>query len=105
MKQLSNVELLKIIQQEKEDSTASVQNTSDALDSQEDDFTPPAASLGAPHIPGLPQSPLTDPGLVAARIRHKAVKPLPTGDRSPFQLKLQKSPYGIYAGLWDKAWS
>lgn len=97
VKQLSNAELLDIIHQDKEvaTSTATAQNNSDDLDSQENDSLPQTASLVATRIPRLPQSPLTDPGLAAARIRHRAVKPLPSGDRSPFQLKLQKNPYGI----------
>ena len=99
VKQLSNAELLEIIHQDKENatSTATAQTNSDGLDSQKDDFLPQAASPLATRIHRLPQSPLTDPGLVAARIRHRAVKPLPSGDPSPFQLKLQKNPYGIHA--------
>lgn len=97
VKQLSNAELLEIIHQDKENatSTATAQTNSDGLDSQKDDFLPQAASPLATRIHRLPQSPLTDPGLVAARIRHRAVKPLPSGDPSPFQLKLQKNPYAI----------
>lgn len=99
VKRLSNVELLKIIHQDKKEAppTAITQTNSDGLDSQEDDYPPKTASALATRIPRLPQSPLTAPGFVAARIRHRALKPLPSGDRSPFQLKLQKNPYGIRA--------
>lgn len=95
VKQLSDVELLEIINQDMEDAidTAPAQTDSDNLDSQDRQ----EASLLTPRVPRLPQSPLTDPGLIAARIRHKAAKPLPSGDRSPFQLKLQKNPYGTKA--------
>ena len=98
VKQLSNVELLEIIQQNKEDSifTANAQSKLDIDESQEDQILPQTASLLATGIPRLHQSPLTDPALVAARIRHREVKPLPSGDRSLFQLKLQKNPYGIH---------
>ena len=99
VRQLSNAELLEILYQDKQDasSTATAQPISDGLDSQEDDSLLQTPSLLAPRISRLLQSPLTDPGLVAARIRHKAVKPLPSGDRSLFQLKLQKNSYGIRA--------
>ena len=97
VKQTSNAELLEIIRHDKENavSTSNAQTSSDGLDSQEDDIVPRTASLLACGIPRLPQSPLTDPELIAARIRHRAVKPLPSGDRSPFQLRLQKNPYGM----------
>ena len=99
VKQLSNSELLRIIRQNKEDATsiATAQNNSEDLDSQKHDILHQREPLLSAHLPQLPQSPLIDRGLIAARIRHKAVKPLPSGDRSPFQLKLQKNPYGIYS--------
>ena len=99
VKQMSNAQLLEIINQDMEDATntATAQTDSDGHDSQENCILSHEASLSATRAPRLPQSPLTDPGLVAARTRHKAVKPLPSGDRSPFQLKLQKNPYGIDA--------
>ncbi|CAD6587861.1 MAG: hypothetical protein ASARMPREDX12_003033 [Alectoria sarmentosa] len=97
VRQLSNAELLEILYQDKQDasSTATAQPISNDLDSQEDDYLLQTSSLLSPRISRLLQSPLTDPGLVAAQIRHKAVKPLPSGDRSPFQLKLQKNSYAI----------
>lgn len=97
VKKMSNAELLEIIYHDKENaiSTATIQTKSDGLESKGDDIVPQTAPLLATGIPRLPQSPLTDPGLIAARIRHRAVKPLPSGDRSPFQLKLQKNPYGM----------
>ena len=99
VKQLSNTELLEIIRQDKEDitSTAIVETKSGGFDSHDHDGPPEAALSLANHIPRLPHSLLTDQNLVAARIRHRVVKPLPCGIRSPFQLKLQKNPYGIYA--------
>lgn len=42
----------------------------------------------------LPLSPLMDPGLQAARNRHKTRKPEPSGELSDFQKKLSKNPYG-----------
>ena len=99
VKRLSNTELLEIICQDKEDSTSikTAQNEPDELDSQEHDIHPRTASLLATPIHRLPQSPLTHQGLVAARIRHREVKLLPSRDRSLFQSKLQKNPYGIHA--------
>ena len=96
VKQLSNAELLNFIHQETE-GAASAQTSSDGLDLQRDESSQLQESVLATRISRLPQSPWTDPGLVAARIRHKAVKSLPSRDRSPFQLKLQKNPYGIQA--------
>ena len=98
VKQLSNAELLKMIHEDKQDTvpTAIAQTNSTGLDAQEDGILPQTASVLATGIPRLPQSPLTDRGLIAARIRHRAVKPLPSGDHSQFQLKLQKNPYGIH---------
>ena len=97
VKKMSNAELLEIIYHDKENaiSTATAQTKSDGLDSKGDDLVPQTASLLATGLPRIPQSPLTDPSLIAARIRHRAVKPLPSGDRSPFQLRLQKNPYGM----------
>ena len=95
-KQLSNAELLNFIHQETEDA-ASAQTSSDGLDSHRNGIPQLQESILATRKSRLPQSPWTDPGLVAARTRHKAVKGLPSGDRSPFQLKLQKNPYGIQA--------
>lgn len=94
--QLSNAKLLGIIHQETEDATsiATAQTKSDGPDSQKDLFLTQTRSLPPTYVPLLPQSPLTDPNLVAARNCHRAVKPLPSGERSPFQLKLQKNPYG-----------
>lgn len=95
MKEMSNAELLEIVHHDKENaiSTATAQTKSHDLDSREHDNISHTASLL--DIPRLPQSPLTNPTLIAARFRHRAVKPLPSGDRSPFQLKLQKNPYGM----------
>ena len=95
-KQLSNAELLNFIHQEREDA-ASAQTSSDSFDLHRNESPKLQQSVPATLISRLPQSPWTNPSLVAARIRHKAVKSLPTGDRSPFQLKLQKNPYGTHA--------
>ena len=99
VKQLSNLELLEILRQEKEDAscTATAQSNPTALELQEHEIPRQGASPLATRVPPLPQSPLTDRGLLAARNRYRATKPLPFGDRSPFQLKLQKNPYGIRA--------
>lgn len=44
---------------------------------------------------GLPLSPLMNPQLIAARNRHRAPKPQPSGPPSALRQKLQKNPYGI----------
>ena len=97
--QLSNAELLEIIHRDNGNtiSTAITQTNSSDLDSQEHGSNVQTVSLLATRIPRLPLSPLTDPGLVAARTCHKAAKPRPSGDRSPFQLKLRNNPFGIHA--------
>ena len=95
-KQLSNAELLSFIHQEREDA-ASAQTSSDGLNLLRNESPKSPKSVPATLISRLAQSPWTDPSLVAARMRHKAVKSLPSRDRSPFQLKLQKNPYGTQA--------
>lgn len=97
-KSLNNTELLEFISNGKEESTSTAlaQTNLDGLNSQEDDIHTQTAPLHATRIPRLPQSPLTDQSLVAARTRHTAVKPFPSADRSPFQSKLQKNPFGIH---------
>lgn len=42
----------------------------------------------------LPLSPLMNLDLMSARQRHKARKPAPDGELSPFQRKLLNNPYG-----------
>ena len=49
--------------------------------------------------PGLPLSPLMDPRLIAARNRHRAPKPQPSGPPSALREKLQKNPYGTQCHL------
>lgn len=44
---------------------------------------------------GLPLSPLMNPQLIAARNRHRAPKPQPSGPPLALTQKLQKNPYGI----------
>ena len=98
----SNTELLNIVLRVKQDciATTNAQIETHKLDSQHHDiFTPTAPSLIA-HPSQLPQSPLTDPNLIAARLRHRISKPLPSGSLSPFQSKLQKNPFGIHALIY-----
>ena len=98
----SNTELLEIVLQIKQDciSTTNAQFETHKLDSQHHDiFTQTAPSLIA-HSSQLPQSPFTDPNLLAARLRHRTVKPLPSGGLSPFQSKLQKNPFGTHAPIY-----
>lgn len=90
IKQLSNAELLSLVQESKQD-TASPQDDQ----SKPSDTGFPQSSSCLTLRQQLPQSPLIDPQLSAARIRHRAEKPPPSGERSPFQLKLQKNPYGM----------
>lgn len=95
----SNTELLEVISKGKEDSTSTAvaQTKLGGLNSQEGDIHTQTAPLLATRIPRLPQSPLTDQSLVAARTRHTVVKPFPSTNRSPFQSKLQKNPFGMRA--------
>ena len=98
----SNIELLEIVLQVKQDclSTSNAQVETHKLDSQHHDvFTQTAAPLTA-QTSQLPQSPLIDPNLTAARLRHRTVKPLPSGSFSPFQSKLHKNPFGIPAPIY-----
>lgn len=43
----------------------------------------------------LPESPLISPRLLDARARHREEKPLPSKERTAFQLMLDKNPFGI----------
>ena len=102
VKQLSNTELLEIVLQVKQDciSTTKAQIETHKLDSQHHDiFTQTAPPLTA-HPSQLPQSPSTDSNLIAARLRHRTVKPLPSGSLSTFQSKLRKNPFGIHAPIF-----
>ena len=47
----------------------------------------------------LPGSPLTDPKLLESRNRYKARKAPPSKEKSSFQSKLLKNPYGMYASI------
>lgn len=63
----------------------------DFLSKSKQDLENPATS----HIE-LPQSPLTDPKLVAARLRHREAKPREDpAKHSEFQTRLRKNPYGM----------
>ena len=99
VKQPRNTELLEIILQDKQDtiSPINVQTNTHNLDSQDYDVFPQTAPPFPTPISPLPQSPLTDHNLEAARLRHKTVKPLPSGIRSSFQSKLEKNSFGIHA--------
>ena len=101
-KQLSNTELLEIVLKVKQDCTSmtKAQIETHKLDSQHHDIFAQTAPPLTAHPSQLPQSPLTDPKLIAARIRHRTVKPLPSGSHSPFQSKLQKNPFGIHAPIY-----
>lgn len=99
LKPLNNTELLEFISEDQEDSTSTAlaQTNLEYLNPQEGDTHTQRAPLLATSIPRLPRSPLTDQSLVAARTRHTVAKPFPSADRSPFQSKLQKNPFGMRA--------
>ena len=101
VKQLSNTELLEIVLQVKRDctSTTTAQTETHKLDSQHHDIFTQTATPLTVHPSQLPQSPLTDPNLIAARLRHRTAKSLPSGSLSPFQSKLQKNPFGMHAPI------
>ena len=88
--QLSNTELLDIVTEGKGDS----QLEQDDPKLENDDTQ--LQSLPDPQF-GLPGSPLTDPRLLESRNRHKAKKAPPSKEKSSFQSKLQKNPFGTYA--------
>ena len=108
VKQPSNTELLEIVLQVKKDSvfiTKAHSGTHEPDSQHHESFTQTAPPLTA-HPSQLSQSPLTDPNLIAARLRHRTVKPLPSGSLSPFQSKLQKNPFGIHAPIYrTKYWA
>ena len=88
----SNEELLGILNDIHPD-TATTSN----LETQALEVPSETENLESPPTPAsqLPQSPLTDPKLNAARFGHKKAKPLPNLQKlSGFQLKLQKNLYG-----------
>ena len=88
--QLSNTELLDIVTEGKEDSQLGKDDSK--LKSNDAQSQPPPE----PQF-GLPGSPLTDLRLLESRNRHKARKAPPSKEKSSFQSKLIKNPYGKYA--------
>ena len=90
--QLSNTELLYLMTEGKGDS----QQGKDELGLKKDD-----AQSQLPPDPqfGLPGSPLTDPRLLESRNRHKARKAPPSKEKSSFQSKLLKNPFGMYVSI------
>ena len=89
--QLSNTELLNIIAEGEGDSQLGNDNNELKDDDGVQSQPPPDPELG------LPGSPLTDPRLLESRNRHKARKAPPSKERSSFQSKLLKNPFGTYA--------
>ena len=89
--QLSNMELLNIIAEGKGDSQLGNDDSELKNDDGAQSRPPPDPQLG------LAGSPLTDPRLLESRNRHKARKAPPSKERSSFQSKLLKSPFGTYA--------
>ena len=99
IKQMSNPELLSLVWEGTENATISTPNDEDCEN-------------GGPDLEGALQSssrftrystrrcsPLTESHLVAARTRHREEKPPPNKGRSPFQLKLQRNPYGSLSSI------
>jgi len=97
VKQLNNAELLKIVQEGKQEDTPKLDPEPRSVDiaAQDRNELPQSSSRLSARSPPLPRSPLTEPQLVAARARYRAEKPRPSKERSPFQLKLQKNIYGM----------
>lgn len=92
--QLSNAELLNLVNESKEDASSPLNPEVEfgKLEQRNEDARSEEPSA-APFY--LPESPLTSQRLLDARTRHKAEKPLPSKERSAFQLKLHKNPFGI----------
>ena len=88
--QLSNTELLDIIAEDKGDS----QLEKDDPELENDDAQLQTVLDPQSELPG---SPLTDPRLLESRNRHKAKKEPPSKEKSSFQSKLRKNPFGAYA--------
>jgi len=95
VKQLTNSELLDLVKKSKKDSTTTPNTQNEAGDPEEQADDAQSQDLSSSPF-CLPQSPLIDLRLVAARSRHRVEKPLPSKDKSLFQLKLQKNPYGKF---------
>ena len=89
--QLSNTELLNIIAEGKGDPQMGKDDNELKDHGGGHSQPPPDPRLD------LPGSPLTDPRLLESRNRHKARKAPPSKERSPFQSKLLKNPFGTYA--------
>lgn len=88
IKQLDNTELLSLIQGSNKEAATGPDN--------EFKQTLPQDRDGHSQSPPLTLSPLAEPRLVAARARYREGKPPPSKERSPFQLKLEKNPYGTF---------
>lgn len=87
--QLSNTELLDLMTEGKGNS----QLRKEGSELRKDD----AQAQPSPDLQfGLPGSPLTDLRLLESRDRHKARKAPPSKERSSFQSKLLKNPFGTY---------
>ena len=94
IKQLSNDELFKIVQISKDNQNCDEHGSSK---DRAGNTAPVTQDSGPPQkaFPSaLQQSPLTAESLTSSRARFKEQKPSPGRERSPFQLKLQKNPYG-----------
>ena len=90
----TNKELLHAVEH-LEESCASSVPTNDKVVALQNDATDSKSKTQPSPIDRLPQSPLTDPRLNAARFGHKTSKVLPRKEElTPFQLKLRRNPYG-----------
>ena len=89
----TNEELLQALDKLEDGDISSNASSEESLASQN-----AAQDVASRVVSQLPQSPLTDPKLNAARFGHKKPKLLPKKQElSPFQLRLNKNPYGIVA--------
>ena len=88
--QLSNAELLNLVRDGNKDPQSKQENS---LETKNND----AQSQQLPDLQSeILESPLTHPRLVNARNRYKAPKSSPGKDKSSFQSRLLKNPYGTY---------
>lgn len=94
VKQLTNVKLLDLVERSKRENDATPGARLEASDLEaKGNHTRCQPTSSSAY---LPQSPLIDPRLITARNRHRAEKPRHSKEKLPFQLKLEKNPYGTF---------
>ena len=86
-KQLTNTELLELVHKTNDDGGTFPAARSQGTEDQQPEEFPLR----------LPQSPVIHPTLITARSRYRKTKPRSSGEKTSFQTKLHKNPYGIYS--------